>query len=216
MFPTSSSKQGEVEGWLLGKVRRPPPPEAPEIVAFMRRAEGFLRQYLELRKALSGRFRLVRFVLSVFQRPRSQWPAALADLREDHAGLARAMLDRLVGNPELIKLLLIANDRFDDASRAAAEVRAARGRVQLAPPELRAAIAAKVDFPKLNGRLYLLSNFDVTFRDDPVLGKLFPPIDRERRPKTYTPPPAPVKPPDSVGQAATKLSEGIERLMRGR
>ena len=219
MSPPSSNQRGdrEADNWLLAKIARTQPLELPEVQAFYREAERFLAMHLELQSALSGRFRLVRFVLTVFQRPRSQWAAALEGMREDHATLAMAMLERLAVAPDRIQSLLIANDRFDDAARAAAEVRALRGRMSLAPPERKVEIAASVSFPKLHGRLYLLSTFDATFRDDPVLGKLFPPINREKRATRPLPPPPP--PPTAAAQlarTASKLQEGVERLLRGR
>lgn len=215
MLPPSSRQQGDrdVESWLLAKVRRGPPPEAPELVAFQQESEAFLRQYHALRDALSGRFRLIRYVLSVYQRPPADWEAACAELRPDHAGLARAMLARLVEAPEQIRALLIANDRFMDAAKAATAVREARARMAGAPLAQQIAIAAAVPFPKLKGQLYLLSTFDATFKGDPVFGKLFPPIARAPHVRRPAPTTRLEAPPTTL---AGKLQEGVDRLLKGR
>ncbi len=220
MLPPSSRQQGDrdVDSWLLAKVRRGTPAEAPEVVAFHRESEDFLRSYHALRDALSGRFRLIRYVLSVYQRPQAQWAAAVAELRPDHAGLARAMLARLVDAPETIRDLLIANDRFVDAAKAATQVREARTRVMNAEPAQQPALAAAIALalPKLKGRLYLLSTFDATFRGDPVFGRLFPPIERERRQQRPQPSPPPPTASEALTRTASKLQEGMDRLLKGR
>jgi hypothetical protein len=207
-IPPRPSSQPKLDRWLHAKVPQAAaaPPATPDAAAFMRNAEAFLALYEEMQGALSGRFRLVRFVLSVYQRPPAEWREACSSLRQDHAGLAGAMLERLALKPEHVRSLLIALDRFEDAARAAAEVRSARAKLT---PE---AIAA-VNFPKLQGRLYLLSTLDVTFRDDPVLNQVFPTIERERIRKATGPLPPP---PGAAEVMHQKLQEGIGRLLKGR
>lgn len=217
--PSKQSDQPALERWLQTKLNRSGPAPgtvSAEAAAFNKQAAAFLELYDELQGALSGRFRLVRFVLSVYQKPREQWPEAVSGLREDHAGLALAMLDRLAAVPDHVRSLLIALDRFEDAARAAAEVRAVRARISQAPEAQHATIAASLSFPKLYGRIYLLSTLDVTFKDDPVLHQIFPTIERERIRKRPAPPPPPPSTTEQLVETAHKLQEGIGRLLKGR
>lgn len=169
-------------------------------------AQRYVDLFDQMDQNLSGRMRMLRFIHDVSQVPQTMWEGALASLRPDHATMVRAVLQRMTTDAGVSKRLRIALDRYDDAARTVQEARAflnventfeaanihavleILNRIGTEEAARRRQLIADFDLTKLKSRLFLMTTYDLLFKNDPVLNQMFPPIEREA--SALKPPPA--------------------------
>lgn len=192
-----------------------------------------IKQFEALSGVLQDRIRLIRFVLDVQKLPRTQWLAAIKTLKPDLVNLGGAILQRMVADPGLTKRLAIAVERFDGAARAVSQARAfvhsdpildapnvgavlERLMAMTGEERQRRADAEGFEPKQLRTRVFLLTTYDLLFKNDPVLNQMFPPVKRENGLIKAEPAREPAKPKLAVvpEPAADSLMDKLMRRFR--
>lgn len=173
-----------------------PPLDRTWLQTLRAEAERYLSLFETQQEALAGRVRMLRFILELQQQPRERWAPTLAGMREDHASMVAGVLKQSLKDPGLEKRLRIAVERFDEAAKAAqeaqalltlestleaadiAEMMALLQRLGKDEASRRRRLLAEFDLNKFKTRLYLLTTFDLLFKNDPVLNQMFPCVER--------------------------------------
>ena len=162
-----------------------------QVAEFRKEGKHYSELFETMNANLSSRVRMLRFAVEVFRRPPETWEAALKALRQDHAVMVRAILEQMA-SPAVRKRVIIAVERFEDASQAMQEVRDRLQALEGLNTDQAFHQISSLSIPKLKGKLYLLTTYDLLFKSDPLLNQMFPSIPRDakdtRLPAKKTPP----------------------------
>lgn len=144
---------------------------------FRREGAYYSGLFETMTQKLSNRVRMLRFALEVYRRPQDTWKTALKSLRQDHATMVAAILEQM-SQAGVRKRVTIAVERFEGASQAMQEVRTLLAKIEDKTPYEAFPFIAEASIPKVKGKLYLLTTYDLLFKSDPVLNQMFPIIPR--------------------------------------
>jgi hypothetical protein len=117
----------------------------------------------------------IKVAMDLFARPRPEAEERLASLPLDAQPLIRALIGRAATSPKLARQMQVAVFQYGDAQRALEALKERLKRARELSPPASTAFLETLPLPKVRGKYYVLTNFNVTFRGDPLLGKLFPP-----------------------------------------
>ncbi|MDB5099129.1 MAG: hypothetical protein JWM80_3550 [Cyanobacteria bacterium RYN_339] len=138
-------------------------------------AEEVLKVGERICQPVETKINAIRLAMDLFARTRHEAEERLAGLPPDVQPLIRALLGRAASNPRLARQMQVACFQYSDATRALDALRERLKRAgELEPPASTVFLEA-LPLPKVRGKYYIVTNFNVTFRGDPLLGKLFPP-----------------------------------------
>lgn len=211
------------------KAAKPGAPADAAWLAYVASVRESLDWFEQASQNLQSTMRLLQFVLDVHKQPLVKRLEALQTLRQDHAQVARLVLQRVTTDPGLLQRIGVTLDRYYGAAEIVREYARALANAETRPA-LRASLPRDLAVSRLKGKLYMLTNLDLLFKDDPVLNRLFPPRPREesgeleRKLKPAGLPPGsvklPARPTLSAPQAAkpppgglvAKLKEVLKRL----
>lgn len=161
--------------------------------------ETLMAEHEPLRQLMGARVALLRFVQQLARLGPAARATALGPIPAEHAQLARALLARLEEDADLARRIALAVDRFDQITAMMHEIQQALAQTRAVHPALGLARLRAHQPPKVRGQLSLLLNYDLHFRDDPLLAMLFPPLPREGHapspPRPSTRPLGPTRPP---------------------
>ena len=142
--------------------------------ALVAQAEDAVRIAGVVLDPLESKIGAVRVGLDLAARGPEDREARIALLPPEIHALMRGMVGRVQADPLVARRLQIALFQFSDARRAISALQERLNRAAELPREEGIAFLAKVEVPKVKGKLYVVSNFPNVFRGDPVLGRLFP------------------------------------------
>lgn len=148
---------------------------------YRRELAGQVEWFEQVKSFVGGRVQMLRFTLSLQKLSAVQQQQGLTSLRPDTRGMVEALLAQMVRDPMLAGRMSMAVTRYDAAAELIKQVQGflADSGDRTAGSLFR--FMAEHDIAKVRGQLYSITTFDALFRDDPVLGQVFPPVARESR-----------------------------------
>lgn len=142
--------------------------------ALVAQAEDALRIATSVLDPIDSKMNAVRLGLDLAARPEHDRTQRIALLPPEIHALMKALINRVHAEPSVARRLQVALFQFSDARRSASAVKERLERARELPRDEALDFLAKIEVPKIKGKLYTCSMFPQVFRGDPVLGRLFP------------------------------------------
>lgn len=147
--------------------------------AFRRELDEQIDFYKQYNVRLAGRMKLIRYVIDAFKQPKERWPETVRALREDHAAMVEALLARMTSVPATAHRMTIALARYEEAAEIARRAIDLLTKSEgMTGPDAAHLISGEL-LTELRRKLYLVTTYDLLFKEDPVLSQMFPLEHRE-------------------------------------